>query len=395
MIRTAVVLAGGKGTRLRPLTLTMPKPLMPVGNVAMLDHIIYLLKVHGFEKILVAVNYLGYMIRSHIMLNADKYGVEIIAPRIQPLDTADAVRKLRNFIDEDFLVVMGDVLTNMNLRAFARYHEEKKGIASIALIEVPRLHDFGAVIMGERGRIVHFIEKPKTSEIYIVSLAYTRVPLGLSKFYSNLANTGFYAFSYDILDVLDENPYLMDWGRHVFPWLLENDYAVYGWDAGSAYWADIGRPRSYLNANFDLLSGEIEPLRPYGERRENIWIGKNVVLEEGVNLIGPCAIGDGVVVERGAVIGPYTILGHNVYVGEGSRVERSLVMDNSRIEGVVNITYSILAKKILVRKNAVIKGFSVLGEGVTVESGVVVKPNTFLQPHEFVAPIKVRRNNGS
>lgn len=387
MINTAVVLAGGKGTRLRPLTLTMPKPLVPVGNVPMLDHIFTLLQIHGFEKVIVAVNYLGEMIRSHILASVGKYDMEILAPRIRPLDTADAVRRLRRFIDGDFLVVMGDVLTNMNLRRFAEYHEEKGGMATLALVEVPSLLDFGAIIMGENGRIIHFIEKPNTPEIYIVSMAYARIPRGLSRFYSNLANTGFYALSYKILDILDDNPYLMDWGRHVFPWLLENEYDVYGWDAGKAYWADVGRPFNYLNANFDLLSGEVLPLKPLGEERDGVWLGGNVEVDEGAVVHPPCALGENVVVERGAVIGPYTVLGGNVYVGEGARIERSVVMDNTRIESLVNITYSILAKNILVRKNAIIRGFSVIGEGVTVESNYVVKPNTVLEPHTYAAQV--------
>lgn len=387
MINTAVVLAGGKGTRLRPLTLTMPKPLVPVGNTPILDHILKLLQIHDFEKVIIAVNYLGEMIRSHILTNIDKYDMEILVPRIRPLDTADAVRKLRKFIDNDFLVVMGDVLTNMNLRQFAEYHEKKGGMATIALIEVPSLLDFGAIIMGENGKIIHFIEKPNTPEIYIVSLAYTRIPRGLSKFYSNLANTGFYALSYKILDILDDNPYLMDWGRHVFPWLLENEYEIYGWDAGEAYWADVGRPFNYLNTNFDLLSGEIRPLKPYGEEKDGIWLGKNIEIGENVVIHPPCALGDNVIIEKNTTIGPYSVIGSNVYVGEGSNIERSIVMDNTRIESFVNVTYSILAKNILVRKNAIIKGFSVIGEGVTVESKYIVKPNTVLQPHTYVAPV--------
>ncbi|RLE60446.1 MAG: NDP-sugar synthase [Thermoprotei archaeon] len=387
MITTAVVLAGGKGTRLRPLTLTMPKPLVPVGNIPILDHILALLQMYGFEKVIIAVNYLGEMIRSHILTNIDKYDMEILVPRIRPLDTADAVRKLRKFIDNDFLVVMGDVLTNMNLRQFAEYHEKKGGMATIALIEVPSLLDFGAIIMGENGKIIHFIEKPNTPEIYIISLAYTRIPRGLSKFYSNLANTGFYALSYKILDILDDNPYLMDWGRHVFPWLLENDYEIYGWDAGEAYWTDVGRPFNYLNANFDLLSGEISPLKPYGEEKDGIWLGRNIEIDENVVIHPPCALGDNVIIEKNTIIGPYSIIGHNVYVGEGSNIERSIVMDNTRIESFVNVTYSILAKNILIRKNAIIKGFSVIGEGVTVESKYIVKPNTVLQPHSYVAPV--------
>jgi len=381
MLSTAVVLAGGKGTRLRPLTLTMPKPLVPVGNIPILDHILRLLKINGLEKVVIAVNYLGEMIRRHIIEEYDTYGMEIIVPRIRPLDTADAVRKCRDFIDGDFLVVMGDVLTNMNLREFAEFHEKKGGIASIALIEVPSLLEFGAVIMGQDNRIIHFIEKPSIPEIYLVSLAYTRLPGGVTKLYSNLANTGFYALSYKILDILEENPFLMDWGRHVFPWLLENNYPIYGWDAGETYWADIGRPRNYLQANMDMLDGRVKPLAPKGVERENgVWIGENTLIDREANIRPPVAIGDNVTVGKGSTVGPYTVLGDGVSIGERSKIERSIVMSNTRIENNVEISYSILAKNILVKDGAVIKGFSVIGEGVVVESKNTIHPNTVIEP---------------
>ncbi len=394
MLSTAVVLAGGRGTRLRPLTLTMPKPLVPVGNVPILDHILTLLKLNGFEKIVIAVNYLGEMIRRHILENYDGYGMEIVVPRIKPLDTADAVRKCRDFIDGDFLVVMGDVLTNMNLREFAQFHEEKGGIASIALIEVPSLLDFGAVILGQDSRIIHFIEKPSSPEIYLVSLAYTRFPQNISKLYSNLANTGFYALSYKILDILDENPYLMDWGRHVFPWLLENNYDVYGWDAGDIYWADVGRPHNYLRANFDLLEGLVKPLKPKGrEVMPGVWIGENASIDPKAELRPPVAVGDGSSIAAKAVVGPFAVIGDNVEVGEGAVVERSVVMNNTRLGAQVNVTYSVLAKNILVEEGAVIKGFSVIGEGVVVKSNYTVQPNTVIEPAIRVLE-KVRKSGG-
>ncbi len=381
MLSTAVVLAGGKGTRLRPLTLTMPKPLVPIGNVPILDHILTLLRINGLKKVVIAVNYLGEMIRRHIIEKYDSYGMEIIIPRITPLDTADAVRKCRDFIDGDFLVVMGDVLTNMNLREFAEFHEKKGGIATIALIEVQSLLDFGAVIMGSENKIMHFIEKPSTPEIYLVSLAYTRIPGNLTKLYSNLANTGFYALSYRILDILDENPYLMDWGRHVFPWLLENNYTIYGWDAGDTYWADVGRPRNYLTANFDLLEGKVKPLMPKGNNTmPGVYIGNNVEISTRASIRPPVALGDNVKIGENSSIGPYTVLGDNVSVGSNATVERSVIMNNTKIEDNVKVTYSVLAKNILVMQNAVIKGFSVIGEGVVVKSNHTVQPNTVLEP---------------
>ena len=358
MIKTAVVLAGGKGVRLRPLTLRTPKPLLPVGNIPMLDHIIGSLARAGFERIVVAVNYLGWRILEHLLRRWAESSLEVIAPLVEPLDTADAVRKLRSFIDGDFLVVMGDVVTNMDLRGFADFHERWGGIASVALVDVPSLRDFGAVVLDKEGRVVHFVEKPRYDEVYIVSLAYCD-PSRVGLLHKNLANSGFYAFSYSILDVLDDNPHLMDFGRHVFPWLIESGYEVRGWEAVDAYWIDVGRPQAYLLANFDLLAGAASPLQPYGENYRGVWYGNGVRVGSEATVIPPSALGDGVEVESGAVVGPYAVVGHGARIGRGSRVSYSVLGDDS-----------VLEEGAVVRQCAVGRGVHV-APGCTLERAVV------------------------
>ena len=370
MITTAVVLAGGKGVRLRPLTLNTPKPLLPVGNRPLLDYMLGMLVSQGFERILVAVNYLGWKILKHLLEKWSDKGVEVIAPRVNPQDTADAVRRLREFIDGDFIVTMGDVLTNMDLREFANYHEESGAFATIALVEVSSLRDFGAVLLDKEGRVLHFIEKPRFDESYIVSIAYCD-PGRLSALHRNLANSGFYAFRYEVLDVLEENPYLMDFGKHVFPWLLENGYDVRGWES-SAYWIDVGRPATYLMANFDLLSGLAEPLRPYGTERDGVWLGEGVEVAPGARLVPPVALGDGVKVGSGARLGPFAVVGHGSVIRENAAVEHSVVLSRVEVGETARVTSSIIGEGARILPRCNVEG-ALVRDGETVGSDVVAE----------------------
>ncbi len=387
MIRTAVVLAGGKGVRLRPLTLTTPKPLLPVGNKPILDHMIGLLVSKGFEKVVIAVNYLGHKILSHLLEKYLDAGVEIVAPSISPEDTADAVRKLAAFVDEDFLVAMGDVLTNIDLRAFTDFHEKSGAFASVGLIEVPSVRDFGAVILDKEGRVLHFIEKPTPHEWYITTVAYSMNKQRYIQPYSNLANSGFYAFKVELLDVLSENPHLMDFGRHVFPWLLENGYKVMGWSAGNAYWIDVGRPASFLAANMDLLDGLPYPLTPYGSPRDGLWVGEDTVINEGVMINPPVALGDRVEVLENSVIGPYAVIGSDVKVGRSSRVSQSVIMNKCTLEDQTFVMNSILAKNILVGMGASVRD-SVIGEGSVIGSGLEVIERVVMPGSVLVEEVK-------
>uniref|UniRef100_A0A7C4B9A0 NDP-sugar synthase n=1 Tax=Thermofilum pendens TaxID=2269 RepID=A0A7C4B9A0_THEPE len=370
MITTAVVLAGGKGVRLRPLTLNTPKPLLPVGNKPLLDYMLGMLVAQGFERILVAVNYLGWKILKHLLEKWSDRGIEIIAPQVNPQDTADAVRRLREFINEDFIVTMGDVLTNMNLREFADHHERSGAFATIALVEVSSLRDFGAVLLDKEGRVVHFIEKPRFDETYIVSIAYCN-PARLSALHRNLANSGFYAFRYEVLDILEENPQLMDFGKHVFPWLLENGYDVRGW-ASPAYWIDVGRPATYLMANLDLLAGLAEPLRPYGREHGGVWIGEGVEVAPDARLVPPVALGDDARVGSGARLGPFAVVGHESGVRENAVVEYSVVLNGVEVGEAARVTSSIVGEGARILPHCSVEG-GLVRDGETVSGDIAAE----------------------
>jgi len=370
MILTAVVLAGGKGVRLRPLTLNTPKPLLPVGNTPLLDHMLSMLVAHGFERIIVAVNYLGWKILRHLLEKWSDKGVEVLAPKVNPQDTADAVRRLRDFIDGDFIVTMGDVLTNMNLRKFADHHQRSGAFATIALVEVPSLRDFGAVLLDKEGRVLHFIEKPRFDETYIVTVAYCN-PARLSALHRNMANSGFYAFRYEVLDLLEENPQLMDFGRHVFPWLLENGYDVRGWES-SAYWIDVGRPATYLTANFDLLAGLVEPLHPHGRRRDGVWLGENVEVAPSARLVPPVALGDDVKVGSESRLGPFAVIGHGSRVRDGATVEYSVMLSGAEVGEGARVLSSIIGGGVQIRPRCTVESM-VIKDGEIISNDVIAE----------------------
>ncbi len=388
MIKSAVVLAGGRGTRLRPLTYVTPKPLVPVGNEPLLGHILRFLKHNGITEVIVVVNYLGELIRKFI--ESRDWGIRVRVCDKNPLDTADAVRKCCDMIgDAPFFVAMGDVLTNMPLCDMGAYHEETGAFATIALKAVENPLEYGLVLLNESGEIELFLEKPLSIEIYLMTLAYYRKRT--RTLYANLVNTGFYAFDPLLIDLLHKERYLMDFGRHVFPYLLEAGHRVMGWDAGEAYWKDLGRPAAYLEAHRDLLAGLCEPLTPRGRlvEPEGVWVDGEVEVEGLV--IPPVALADGVRIGPNAVVGPYVSLGSNTYVETGARVKDSVIWDNVEVgagavlDSCIVASGAVIGREARLGPNTVVGHNSVISDGVKLESGVVLEPHARLRRVEVAA----------
>ncbi|MEM1522251.1 MAG: NDP-sugar synthase [Thermofilaceae archaeon] len=337
---TAVILAGGKGTRLRPFTYHRPKPLMPVANKAVIDYILDIIEFSDVvDRVYVSLDYLGHMIAEHI--RGEPRSVEVIPLVYSSIDTADSVRKLRHLLDDDFIVLMGDIITNCDLAAFWRFHKEKKGVASVVLKGVDNPCHYGLAFLSRNDKIELFMEKPRGYDLYLASLA---VGPRARYTYTNLANAGIYAFSYSILDILDDNPHLLDFGRHVFPYLVEEGYPVYGWVSEPCYWIDVGTPPTYFQANVDLLDGLASPLRPAGVYSRGIWFS-NPKSVEGV-VRPPVVIGSEVRIERGSVVGPYAVLGNWAVVEEGAVIERSIIMDGAKVGYGARIYESIVGSRV-------------------------------------------------
>jgi mannose-1-phosphate guanylyltransferase len=312
----AMVLAAGLGTRLRPITHAMPKPMVPVVNRPVMEHIARLLARHGFTETIANLHWFPELIEGHFG-DGSEFGIELSYSREERLlGTAGGVRNAAGFLGESFLVISGDALTDIDLAAMREFHESHDGIASLATKRVRDTSEFGVVITGEDGRIQGFQEKPETSEAL-----------------SDLANCGVYMFRAEIFDFFpapgasraageDDPEGFADWAMDVFPALLEADVPFYSHEA-DAYWNDIGNLAELRQGNLDALSGavSVEPGAPEvadGVRSATpldgvevappALIGAGVELGEGVRIDGPAIVGDGCRIGDGAYVGREAIL---------------------------------------------------------------------------------------
>ena len=290
----AMVLAAGLGTRLRPLTYEITKPMVPVLDRPVMAHILDLLDRHGFEHVIANLHYFPESIR-------DYFG-ERLTYRFEPelLGTAGGVRACADFFGEEpFLVISGDALTDIDLSAFAARHREAGGVATLAVKKVADTREYGVVLHGRDGRITRFQEKPAPAEAL-----------------SDLGNCGIYMFEPRIFDYFPQRPFV-DWAKDVFPTLLENDVPFYVHEVGE-YWNDVGSLAELRQGTFDALRGELrlqvdgEEVAPGvrvaagsavpadAEVEGLVWIGRDVEIGAGVRLTGPVVLGDGASVGDGA-----------------------------------------------------------------------------------------------
>ena len=355
----AVIMAGGEGTRLRPLTSNQPKPMLPMANIPMMEHVVNLLRTHGFEDIVVTVAFMANAIRTYFG-DGSEFGVRMVyATESTPLGTAGSVRNAKDELDERFLVISGDVLTDIDLGAVVDFHDAHGGLATLALKAVENPLEFGIVITNEDGSIERFLEKPTWGQVF-----------------SDTINTGIYVLEPEIFDYIPEGQ-SVDFSGESFPAALADGKGLYGYVA-EGYWEDVGTLEAYLSSHHDILDGKVQvdidgfPLRP------GVWVGKGAEIDPSVELVGPAVIGDNCVVGPGARLGAYCTLGRNVRIGDNAVVERSVVHDNTYLGSGVRVEGSVLGRG------------SDLRQGVRCEEGVVLGDECFVGAHaEISAGVKI------
>ena len=241
----AVVMAGGAGSRLRPLTVGRPKPMLPLVNQVVLGHILELLRNHGITEVVVTLQYMASMIEDYFG-DGSSMGVRIhYSIEESPLGTAGSVAHAREFLDDTFLVISGDAVTNFNLEEIIAFHKEKKALATIVLYHVPEPLDYGVIVTDADGRVTRFLEKPSWSEVT-----------------SDTVNTGVYVLEPEVLDLIPAGqPF--DWSSEVFPQMLEKGLPVYGCIA-PGYWCDIGSITEYRRATAEALAGQVFDNKTFG-----------------------------------------------------------------------------------------------------------------------------------
>ncbi|MFC2056179.1 sugar phosphate nucleotidyltransferase [Chloroflexota bacterium] len=349
-VMKAVILVGGKATRLLPLTCNIPKALMPVINTPFLEHVIRHLSRHQIKEIVLAQGHLAQPIEDYFG-GGSRFGVKIIyVVEDTTLGTAGAVKNAERYLDEPFLVLNGDIITDLDIMAMIDFHRERKAKVTIALTPVDDPTSYGLIETNAGGRITRFLEKPSWDEVT-----------------TNMINAGTYVLEPEVLARIPPQTNF-SFERQLFPLLLDSGEPIYAYSA-SAYWIDMGTLEKYLQLHRDLLSGksgqyaptedlvigEQSNIHPTAKITGSVVIGANCAIGQGVKLIGPVVIGDGC-----------SIL-------EDSLIENSVIWRNARLGPRVNLRDSILADNCCLNTGST-------GEGVVLGDNVTVVGNRKLEP---------------
>jgi len=343
----AILLAGGKGTRLRPLTIHTPKPIVPIFNRAFLHYQIDLLKqVPEIDEVILSLNYQPRRIEEMFGDGADlgikiRYVVEPV-----PLGTAGAIKYAGDKLTESVVVFNGDVMTQLDLAAVIRMHRERQARATIVLTPVDNPSAYGLVETDEQSNIKRFIEKPKPEEIT-----------------TNHINAGIYILEPDTFDrIPSEVPWSIE--RSYFPSLIERSETFVAY-IYNGYWIDIGTPEKYVQVHHDIMDGRFVAPPFAGLTAPRQCIAPDVRIEDGATIEGPVFIDEGVLVKAGARIGPYAVIGRQTQVEEEAIIERSILWPNCRIGNQASIADAVLGRQCHIGRNVSLNSGAVLGDKTT------------------------------
>jgi mannose-1-phosphate guanylyltransferase/phosphomannomutase len=358
-------MAGGEGTRLRPMTANQPKPLLPVVNRPIMEHVLRLLKRHGFDETVVTVQFLASQVRAYFG-DGDELGMHLsYATEQTPLGTAGSVKNAASALQDDaFLVVSGDALTDIDLGALVRAHRERQALVTVCLARVPDPVEFGIVVTDDEGRIDRFLEKPTWGQVF-----------------SDTVNTGIYVMQPEVFAAVEPGV-PVDWSADVFPALLAAGAPVYGHIA-AGYWEDVGTQQSYLKAHADVLHGRVEVEMPGFEVAPGVWVGDGAEIDPEAVVVGPLLVGDNARIEAGAHLGELTVLGSNVIVKSGAVLEHAVVHDNVYVGPGVGLRGCVIGKSTDLMRAAHVE------EGAVVGDECVVEEEAYLSGGVKVYPFKV------
>jgi mannose-1-phosphate guanylyltransferase/phosphomannomutase len=361
----AVIMAGGEGTRLRPLTSSQPKPMLPIANRPMAEHIVSLLREHGITDIVVTVAFMANTIRSYFG-DGSEFGVRMVyATEETPLGTAGSVLNARDELDERFLVISGDVLTDVDLSALVAFHDENKALATLALKAVENPLEFGIVITGEDGRVERFLEKPSWGEVF-----------------SDTINTGIYVLEPEVLDYIKPGQ-PVDFSSEVFPELLAAGRPIYGF-VTDRYWEDVGTLEAYLIAHQDVLDEKVALDLDAFPLRRGVYVGEGAEIDPSATINEPVLIGDNCRIGPGARVGPYSVLGANVRVADSAEIERSVIHDNCYIGNSANVRGCVVGRSSELREGAHLEAGVVVGDNCRIGAQAVITAGVKVYPHKVV-----------
>ena len=359
-------MAGGEGSRLRPLTSQYPKPLVPVAGTPVVEHILRLLRDHGITEVILTLQYMGAEIRNRLGDGSDlDMEVEYVVED-RPLGTAGSVRNAAHLLDDTFLVISGDALTDIDLTAVIAEHRQRESLASIVLKSVPNPLEYGVVVTEPDGRVRRFLEKPSWGEVF-----------------SDHANTGIYVIERSVLDHIEPDV-AVDWSQDVFPRMLRRKEPLYGLVA-EGYWCDIGSIQSYMQANWDALEGLVRLHIP-GRREGNVWIGDGVEFGIGVQLEGPAFIGDEVKLKAGAFINGHAVIDKYTIIDDNAKVSNTVIWPHTYVGENCRLRQSIVCRNVTIKNGTLLEENTVVGDDCVIGVGSRVRAGVKIWPHKEVEP---------
>ncbi len=361
----AVIMAGGEGTRLRPLTSNAPKPLLPIANRPMMEHVIDLLVRHGITDIVVTVAFMAKAIRDYFG-DGREFGASLTyVDEPSPLGTAGSVRNAAEHLDDRFLVISGDVITDIDLTHVIAFHDQRRAMATIALTPVENPLEFGIVITREDGSIERFLEKPTWGQVF-----------------SDTINTGIYVFEPEIFDHVEPDR-SVDFSADVFPRLLRDEKALFGAIA-HGYWEDVGTLDAYLRAHKDVLDQMVQLGIPGFQVADGVWVGRGTEIAPDVEIVGPAVLGTDCTIEPGARLGAYTVLGSHCRVLANVDLDRCVLHDSVYVGCGSRLRGTVVGRGVNIRSNVRTGEGVVLGDEVQVGANATVSADVKVYPFKTI-----------
>lgn len=362
----AIIMAGGAGSRLRPLTCGRPKPIVPIMNKPVMGRIIELLKKNGITDIGVTLQFLPEKIED-LFGDGSDMGVNIqYFIEDSPLGTAGSVKNAEEFLDDTFVVISGDALTDIDLSKAIEFHKANNTICTLVLKEVAVPLEYGVVMTDDNGRIVRFLEKPSWGEVF-----------------SNLANTGMYILEPKALSYFEKNK-KFDFSQDLFPLLMNEGNDLYGY-VTTDYWCDVGDIGSYIQSHIDILEKKVNiDLSAEFTNKNGVFIGKNVEIDPTAVITAPAVIGNNCKIGKNVQIQEYTVLGENVTVDDNATIKRSIVWQNSHIGPNTRMSAGILCYGNNVKSNVAILEEAVIGDECQIKDRAVIKSGVKIWPNKIV-----------
>lgn len=325
----AMIMSAGKGTRVRPLSYDVPKPMFTVANKPILSYTLDLLKKHGIRDAMINLGSHSMAIKEYFA-NGSKYAMNIdYSFEKVLLGTAGSIKKVEKYFDDTFVVMSGDGLTDIDLTGALKFHKAKKALATIVLSKVESRFEYGIVQMNRDCSVKEFIEKPSWGEVFC-----------------DTVNTGIYILEPEIMDYIPKNK-MYDFGMQLWAQLLRKKQKIYGYEMNS-YWCDIGNLDEYRKAQKDVLSGSIK-VRLEGEKKgSGTWIGRNARIEKGSIIEGSCIIGKNCIIKKNAKLEGINVIGDGSVIGENALIVDSILWASARINSGVKIKNCIVSSGVTV-----------------------------------------------